>query len=96
MQVSTKFDEEVSFVLPQDVRYETAFFFSVLLAISVCFAIWAYRDALNRGSSGISAFLLVLIVPFPLGLIVWICIRHRWERSSAEQGEERGRSARSC
>ena len=47
---------------------------AVLLIANV---IWAYRDARERGRSGILVGLLVLLIPFPLGVIVWLIFRPR-------------------
>jgi hypothetical protein len=44
----------------------------VLYVVSL---VWAYRDAERRGQNGILVVLLVALVAWPLGLIVWLIIR---------------------
>ena len=36
---------------------------------------WAYSDAEKRGKSGCLVALLVLLVTWPVGLIIWVLIR---------------------
>jgi hypothetical protein len=37
--------------------------------------VWAYRDAEKRGKEGILVALLVALLVWPVGLIVWVLIR---------------------
>ncbi len=37
--------------------------------------IWAYGDAEKRGKSGCLVALLVFLLAFPVGLIIWLIIR---------------------
>jgi hypothetical protein len=37
--------------------------------------VWAYRDAEQRGKNGLLVALLVALVTWPLGLLVWVLIR---------------------
>jgi len=53
---------------------------ALLLSILYCLiyvgsVIWAFVDAQNRGKSGCLVAVLVLILPWPVGLIVWLLIR---------------------
>lgn len=36
---------------------------------------WAYNDANKRGKSGCLAALLVFLVSWPIGLLIWLLIR---------------------
>lgn len=38
-------------------------------------ALWAYADAERRGKPGCLAALLVVLLTWPVGLIVWLLIR---------------------
>ena len=44
----------------------------VLYVVSI---VWAYRDAEARGKNGALVALLVALVAWPLGLIVWLLVR---------------------
>jgi hypothetical protein len=46
-----------------------------LFYIYIYSIIWAYGDAENRGKSGCLVALLVLLVTWPVGLIIWLLIR---------------------
>lgn len=53
----------------------------LLILVALCFcalylasAVWAYRDAEQRGKSGVLV-LLVTLVAWPLGLIGWLLVR---------------------
>lgn len=37
--------------------------------------VWVYVDAINRGKPGCSVALLVLLVAWPIGLLIWIVFR---------------------
>ena len=37
--------------------------------------VWAYRDAEARGKEGVLVAVLVALVAWPLGLIVWLLMR---------------------
>jgi hypothetical protein len=50
--------------------------FSLIYAIVwIASIIWAYMDARNRDKSGCLVALLVIILPWPIGLIVWLLLR---------------------
>ncbi|MCC6152518.1 MAG: hypothetical protein IT367_02100 [Candidatus Hydrogenedentes bacterium] len=50
--------------------------FSLLVfVIYIGSVIWAFADARSRGKSGILVALLVLILVWPVGLIIWLLIR---------------------
>lgn len=49
-------------------------FIVAYLALVIGFIIWAYGDAERRGKSGCLVLLLVLL-SFPLGLIIWLIFR---------------------
>lgn len=76
MQVSERVEQEIT-QLTESVRYETATFFVLLILLNLSCAIWAYRDAVNRKCSRLFAFLLVLLIPFPVGILLWTFIRPR-------------------
>ena len=46
-----------------------------ILAIYIYSIIWAYGDAEKRGKSGCLVALLVFLVTWPVGLIIWLLIR---------------------
>ncbi len=50
-------------------------FFTVVYVYSI---VWAYSDAETRGSSGILVALLVALVQWPIGLILWLVFRPGW------------------
>jgi hypothetical protein len=50
----------------------------VSLAVFIVYigsVIWAFSDAQSRGKSGILVALLVLLLVWPVGLIIWLLIR---------------------
>ena len=50
----------------------------LILAIAglyVASIVWAYRDAEQRGKSGLLVALLVALATWPLGLLVWVLVR---------------------
>jgi len=49
---------------------------AIFLAVSST-SIWAFFDARNRGRSGCLVALMVLLLGWPLGLIVWLVFRPR-------------------
>ena len=52
------------------------FYYQVAMIILVPMnAIWAYRDARTRGYSGLLITLFVVLVPFPLGVFLWLIFR---------------------
>ncbi|HRI88371.1 MAG TPA: hypothetical protein PLJ47_09305 [Candidatus Hydrogenedentes bacterium] len=53
----------------------------LILAIYIASVIWSYTDAERRGKSGILVALLVLLLVWPAGLIVWLLIRPNGRRS---------------
>ncbi|HSM56514.1 MAG TPA: hypothetical protein VK879_10205 [Candidatus Sulfomarinibacteraceae bacterium] len=46
-----------------------------LLAVFIWSVIWAYNDAEKRGKSGCLVALLVFLLTWPVGLIIWLLIR---------------------
>jgi hypothetical protein len=46
-----------------------------LLAVFVYSIVWAYNDAEKRGKSGCLVALLVFLLTWPVGLIIWLLIR---------------------
>lgn len=46
-----------------------------VFALFVWSLFWAYRDAEQRGKSGCLVALLVFLLTWPVGLIIWILIR---------------------
>jgi len=54
----------------------------LLIGVSyIASVIWSYIDAERRGKSGILVALLVLLLVWPAGLIVWLLIRPNGRRS---------------
>ena len=47
-----------------------------VLAMTIFLGVWTYRDAENRGMSGILWTLVVILVPSFVGLIVYLCVRY--------------------
>ena len=50
-------------------------FSSIIFIIYIGSVIWAFSDAQQRGKSGCLVALLVLLLVWPVGLIIWILIR---------------------
>ncbi len=50
-------------------------FVTAILALVIGSIIWAFSDAEKRGKSGCLVALLVFLLPWPVGLIVWLLIR---------------------
>ncbi len=46
----------------------------VMLIIGILLAIWVYKDAKKRGSSG-ALWLLIVIITGIIGLIIWLVVR---------------------
>jgi hypothetical protein len=46
-----------------------------LLAVFIWSIVWAYNDAESRGKSGCLVALLVFLLTWPVGLIIWLLIR---------------------
>lgn len=46
-----------------------------VFVIYVGSVIWAFAEAQNRGKSGCLVALLVLLLVWPVGLIIWLLIR---------------------
>lgn len=49
----------------------------ILLAIYIASLVWVYRDANRRGKSGILVALLVALISWPIGLLVWVLVRDK-------------------
>lgn len=47
----------------------------LLLVPYVWSIVWAYRDAEARGKEGVLVAVLVALVAWPLGLLVWLFVR---------------------
>jgi hypothetical protein len=45
------------------------------LAVFIYSIVWAYGDAERRGKSGCLVALLVFLLTWPVGLIIWLLIR---------------------
>jgi len=39
--------------------------------------VWAFRDARRRGKSGLLVALMVILLPWPAGLLAWLVFRPR-------------------
>lgn len=44
-------------------------------ALYIWSLVWAYKDAEKRGSNGVLVCLLVALVAWPLGIVVWLLVR---------------------
>ncbi|MCC6795187.1 MAG: hypothetical protein IT366_08715 [Candidatus Hydrogenedentes bacterium] len=47
----------------------------IIFVIYIGSVIWAFADAQRRGKSGCLVALLVLLLVWPVGLIIWLLIR---------------------
>ena len=45
------------------------------IIIAILIAIWVYRDAESRGMSGVLWLLIVIFVPYFIGLIIYLVVR---------------------
>jgi hypothetical protein len=50
-------------------------FFLLILVVYVASVGWAYTDAQARGKSGCLVALLVAILSWPVGLLIWLVFR---------------------
>lgn len=50
-------------------------FLTVALGLYIWSGVWVYRDAERRGKPGALVALLVLLIAWPIGLLVWIALR---------------------
>ena len=48
---------------------------AAILALYIWSLVWAVSDAEKRGKSGCLVALMVLLLPWPVGLIIWLLIR---------------------
>jgi hypothetical protein len=46
-----------------------------IMGLIVWSIVWAYRDAERRGKPGWAVALMVMLITWPIGLIVWIVFR---------------------
>ena len=51
--------------------------FLLFFAIYIASIVWVYRDANRRGKSGILVALLVALISWPIGLLVWLIVRDK-------------------
>lgn len=49
----------------------------IFFAIYIASLVWVYRDAERRGKSGILIALLVALISWPIGLLVWLLVRDK-------------------
>ena len=47
----------------------------LFLVLYIASIVWVYRDAERHGKSGILVALLVALISWPMGLIVWLLVR---------------------
>lgn len=47
----------------------------LFFALYIASIVWVYRDAERHGKSGILVALLVALISWPIGLIVWLIVR---------------------
>ena len=55
------------------------------LVLYVCSVVWAYRDARRRGKSGLDVALMVALLVWPLGLLLWIVFRPDGETAGTDR-----------
>ncbi len=55
----------------------TAILMLIFFVIYIASIVWVYRDANRRGKSGILVALLVALISWPIGLVVWLIIRDK-------------------
>ena len=53
--------------------------FCLGLVLYVASLVWVYRDAERRGTAGALVVIMVAVIAWPLGLIVWWLIRPEGE-----------------
>ena len=56
----------------------------VLLVLYIWSIVWAYRDANDRGKPGWLVALLVALLSWPVGLVVWLLFRPTHSRALNE------------
>jgi high-affinity K+ transport system ATPase subunit B len=49
----------------------------VFFVIYIVSLVWVYRDAERHGKSGIVVALLVALISWPIGLLVWLLVRDK-------------------
>jgi hypothetical protein len=49
----------------------------VFFVVWLVTVIWVYRDANRRGKPGIVVALLVGLISWPIGLLVWVLVRNK-------------------
>jgi high-affinity K+ transport system ATPase subunit B len=49
----------------------------VFFVIYIASLVWVYRDAERRGKSGILVALLIALISWPIGLLVWLLVRDK-------------------
>jgi hypothetical protein len=49
----------------------------IVFAIYIYSIVWVYRDANRRGKSGVLVALLVALISWPIGLLVWVLVRDK-------------------
>ena len=58
------------------------FFFFVVPALYVGSMVWAFYDAEKQGRNGLLAAILVGVMFWPAGLVVWLIVRRAGRRQS--------------
>jgi len=67
----------------------------IFFIIAIVLAIWVYKDAEKRGSSG-ALWLLIVIFTGIIGLIIWLVIRPPIGGKPGQKGADTGRTCPSC
>jgi hypothetical protein len=47
----------------------------LFLAVYIASIVWVYRDAQRHGKNGVLVALLVALISWPIGLVVWLIVR---------------------
>lgn len=67
----------------------------IMLIIGIVLAIWVYKDAEKRGSSG-ALWLIIVIFTGIIGLIIWLVVRPPIGGKPQQQGPGTGRVCPNC
>jgi uncharacterized membrane protein len=67
----------------------------IAIVIGIILAIWVYKDAEKRGSSG-PLWLIIVLLTGIIGLIIWLVIRPPIGGKPGQQGTVTGRTCPSC
>jgi hypothetical protein len=58
----------------------------VVLIFVIWSVVWAYFDARRRGKSGLLVALVVLLMVWPVGLVLWLLLRPQSQSHESQPG----------